>query len=137
MAGGNLTAGDVGKVDIGSDPETTKQTTNISERSKVVSLEEWYDREFLPLYPLPHRDDQRGDALAELRKLGPDRREQIVEGLKRWSVSPKFSKDGGEFAPGPGTFLKDRFFERTPAAATNGKARAERPTLDELYGEKA
>ena len=84
--------------------------------NKISELEEWYDRDFLPLYPLHRRDNQRVQALAELRKLGPRRREEVIAGLKLWAVT-WIQHDGGKFAPGPGNFLKGRFFERTPAAA--------------------
>lgn len=83
--------------------------------NKISELEEWYDRDFLPLYPLLRRDDQRLEALAELRKLGPRRRDEVVAGLKRWVIW--MQHDGGKFAPGPGKFLKGKLFERTPAAA--------------------
>ena len=89
---------------------------NQSHKESKSELEEWYDRDFLPLYPRPRRDDQRVEALAELRKLGPRRREDIVEGLKPWAMT-WMQHDGGKFAPGPGKFLKGRLFERTPAAA--------------------
>jgi hypothetical protein len=88
--------------------------------NKTSELEEWYDRDFLPLYPLPRRDDQRLEALAELRKLGPRRREEVIAGLKRWAVT-WMQHDGGKFALGPGKFLKGRLFERTPAAALEGE----------------
>jgi hypothetical protein len=83
--------------------------------NKISELEEWFDSDFLSLYPLPRRDDQRLEALAELRKLGPRRREEVIAGLKLWAVT-WMKHDSGRFAPGPGKFLKGRFFERTPAA---------------------
>src|SRR5271156_441376 len=89
---------------------------NQSHRESKSELDEWYDRDFLPLYPPPRRDDQRVEALAELRKLGPRRREEVIAGLKLWAVT-WMQHDGGKFAPGPGKFLKGRLFERTPAAA--------------------
>jgi hypothetical protein len=89
---------------------------NQSHRESKSELDEWYDRDFLPLYPPPRRDDQRVEALAELRKLGPRRREEVIAGLKRWAVT-WMQHDGGKFAPGPGKFLKGRLFERMPAAA--------------------
>jgi hypothetical protein len=88
--------------------------------SKVSELEEWYDRDFLPLYPPPRRDDQRLEALAELRKLGPRRRNEVIAGLKLWAVTWT-QNDGGKFAPGPGKFLKARIFERTPSAAVKSR----------------
>jgi hypothetical protein len=128
-----LADGDAAEPDLVHDPETTSETTNRA-RGKNKSDEERYDSEFLSLYPGPHRDDQRAMALAELRKLGPDRRAEIIASLKVWRISLKFTRDDGEYAPGPGKFLKE-FFGRMPAA-TNGTARAELRRGDQLYGER-
>jgi len=107
--------------EVSTDCPASPSSSPSSSKISKSELEDWYDREFLPRYPAPRREAQRLSALAELRKLKPSREKfaQIIAGVERWSRSPEWTKDGGEFALGPGKFLKGRHYERSPAVGGN------------------
>lgn len=114
--------------------DNSENQASPSSSNSKNAIEDWYDREFLARYPAPRRENQRAGALAELRKLKPtkEKLQQIIASLELWNRSPEWTKEGGEYAPGPGKFLKGKMYERTPAVGgTNGNG-ARSPDAAEL-----
>jgi hypothetical protein len=98
-------------------------------------LKDWFAKELQPLYPGHRRRKQIARALSALVEINPDaaKRQQILDSLEEWKRSPDWLKNKGQFIPGIGNFLFERYFEQ-PAATGNGSgSRAELPTPAEYF----
>lgn len=82
----------------------------ISPKGDELSLERF--NRFWESYPKGHRDKKQ-DALKAWRKLKPDEAlfEKIMEALRRFKASPRWTKDGGLYIPLPGSWIRGSRWE--------------------------